>query len=202
MGLRDVLYGVYAKRLAGSLDPRSDPAARRRDPRRQPALGQGVRRARPPTGHRARRRQDRRVPRLVRGGRCRGRHALAALDRTTSTARRTSSRRCCEIIEDVVTDLAATGRWRVHPMGALDLLPGETARLLKEVDERARRRRRAARQRRHRLRRPARDRRRGPLAAAGARRRGHDRSRTSRRSSTSSTSPSTSTPRASPTPTW
>jgi short-chain Z-isoprenyl diphosphate synthase len=34
-----------------------------------------------------------------------------------------------------VTDLADTGRWRVHPMGALDLLPDSTARLLKEVDD-------------------------------------------------------------------
>src|SRR4051794_13674836 len=39
------------------------------------------------------------------------------------------------IIEDAVTELAAAGRWRVHPMGALDLLPDRTARLLKEVDE-------------------------------------------------------------------
>ncbi|MGZ4610656.1 MAG: polyprenyl diphosphate synthase, partial [Actinomycetes bacterium] len=39
------------------------------------------------------------------------------------------------IIEDAVTDLAETRRWRVHPMGALDLLPDRTARLLKEVDE-------------------------------------------------------------------
>ncbi|MDQ1668184.1 MAG: short-chain Z-isoprenyl diphosphate synthase, partial [Actinomycetota bacterium] len=39
------------------------------------------------------------------------------------------------IIENAVTDLADTGRWRVHPMGALDLLPDSTARLLKEVDD-------------------------------------------------------------------
>jgi short-chain Z-isoprenyl diphosphate synthase len=39
------------------------------------------------------------------------------------------------IIENAVTDLADTGRWRVHPMGALDLLPDRTARLLKEVDD-------------------------------------------------------------------
>ncbi len=31
------------------------------------------------------------------------------------------------IIEDTVQQLAATGRWRVHPMGALDLLPDRTA---------------------------------------------------------------------------
>jgi short-chain Z-isoprenyl diphosphate synthase len=32
-----------------------------------------------------------------------------------------------------VTELASTGRWRVHPIGALDLLPGETVRALKEA---------------------------------------------------------------------
>jgi short-chain Z-isoprenyl diphosphate synthase len=37
------------------------------------------------------------------------------------------------IIETVVTELAATGRWRLHPVGALDLLPPETARVLKET---------------------------------------------------------------------
>ncbi len=37
------------------------------------------------------------------------------------------------IIEGVVRDLAATGRWKVHPVGALDLLPGDTARVLKEA---------------------------------------------------------------------
>lgn len=39
------------------------------------------------------------------------------------------------IIEDVVGSIAATGRWRVHPMGALDLLPDDTARMLKEVGD-------------------------------------------------------------------
>ena len=33
------------------------------------------------------------------------------------------------IIEDVVRDLAASERWRVHPVGAPDLLPPETARV-------------------------------------------------------------------------
>jgi short-chain Z-isoprenyl diphosphate synthase len=37
------------------------------------------------------------------------------------------------IIEDAVTDLAAQQRWRLHPVGALDLLPGGTARRLKEA---------------------------------------------------------------------
>jgi len=38
------------------------------------------------------------------------------------------------IIEGTVTDLAATGRWRVHPVGALDLLPAHTAEVLKEAE--------------------------------------------------------------------
>jgi short-chain Z-isoprenyl diphosphate synthase len=40
-----------------------------------------------------------------------------------------------QIIEDIVRDLADTGRWRVHPVGAPDLLPPTTARVLKEADE-------------------------------------------------------------------
>ena len=103
---------------------------------------------------------------------------------------------------DASPSSAATGRWRVHPVGALDLLPGHTTRGAEGGRGRDRGHRRADGQRRGRLRRPPRDRRRGALAAAGARRPRARRSRSSPRSSTSSTSPSTSTPRASPTPTW
>jgi len=39
------------------------------------------------------------------------------------------------IIEQTVTDLAQTRSWRIHPMGALDLLPDHTARLLKDAAE-------------------------------------------------------------------
>ena len=37
------------------------------------------------------------------------------------------------IIEDVVTELAEAQRWRLNPVGALDLLPDQTARVLKEA---------------------------------------------------------------------
>ena len=37
------------------------------------------------------------------------------------------------IIEDTVTGLVEQGRWRLHPVGALDLLPAHTSRLLKEA---------------------------------------------------------------------
>jgi short-chain Z-isoprenyl diphosphate synthase len=39
------------------------------------------------------------------------------------------------IIEDTVTGLVEQRRWRLHPVGALDLLPAHTARLLKEAEE-------------------------------------------------------------------
>jgi short-chain Z-isoprenyl diphosphate synthase len=39
------------------------------------------------------------------------------------------------IIEDVVASLAEQRRWRIHPVGALDLLPAATSRKLKEADE-------------------------------------------------------------------
>jgi short-chain Z-isoprenyl diphosphate synthase len=42
------------------------------------------------------------------------------------------------IIEDAVTGLAAEHRWRLHPVGALDLLPAETARRLKEAADETR----------------------------------------------------------------
>ena len=38
-----------------------------------------------------------------------------------------------ETIEAVVADLAEDGRWRINPMGALDLLPDVTGRVLKEA---------------------------------------------------------------------
>ena len=40
-----------------------------------------------------------------------------------------------EIIENVVTSLAADGRWRVHHVGNLDLLPGQLQTQLKEAEE-------------------------------------------------------------------
>ena len=40
------------------------------------------------------------------------------------------------VIEDLVDGLAAAGRWRVHPVGALDMLPASTAMRLKAAAER------------------------------------------------------------------
>jgi short-chain Z-isoprenyl diphosphate synthase len=42
-----------------------------------------------------------------------------------------------EIIENTVRDLAADGRWRVHHVGQLDLLPDRTQQVLKQAEEQA-----------------------------------------------------------------
>jgi short-chain Z-isoprenyl diphosphate synthase len=42
------------------------------------------------------------------------------------------------IIEEAVADLAAQRRWRLNPVGALDLLPADTARRLKEAADETR----------------------------------------------------------------
>jgi short-chain Z-isoprenyl diphosphate synthase len=47
-------------------------------------------------------------------------------------------RRLLVIIEEVVASLAAEQRWRLNPVGALDLLPAETARKLKEAADETR----------------------------------------------------------------
>jgi short-chain Z-isoprenyl diphosphate synthase len=40
-----------------------------------------------------------------------------------------------EIIEQTVADLAVDGDWRIHPVGALDLLPARTAEALKRAED-------------------------------------------------------------------
>ncbi|HZC26591.1 MAG TPA: isoprenyl transferase [Actinopolymorphaceae bacterium] len=40
-----------------------------------------------------------------------------------------------EVIERIVAELASTGRWRIHPVGARDLLPERTAHVLKDAEE-------------------------------------------------------------------
>ena len=42
------------------------------------------------------------------------------------------------IIEDVVTELGEAGRWRVNPVGALDMLPTSTSQALKDAAARTR----------------------------------------------------------------
>jgi len=131
MGLRNLLYGLYAKRLVATMDPS-------RVPRHVGMILDGNRRwarasgADPATGH-------------VRGasriqdflGWCEdaGVEVVTLWLLSTDNLQRPPAELAplLGIIEDAVRDLGETGRWRVHPVGALDLLPDATARLLKDV---------------------------------------------------------------------
>ena len=83
--VRDLLYGFYARRLAAALDPEQIPrhVGVILDGNRRWAKASGA----PEVARLAgRRRQGRGAPRLVRGGRRRGRHAVAAVDRQPQPA--------------------------------------------------------------------------------------------------------------------
>jgi short-chain Z-isoprenyl diphosphate synthase len=131
MKLRDLVYGAYERRLAHQLDPD-------RVPRHVGVILDGNRRwakaAGAPTsrGHRA---GADKIDELL--GWCEEvgvDHVTLWLLSTDNLARPVAELRpLMTIIENTVQRLGATGRWRVHPVGALDLLPAETARVLKEV---------------------------------------------------------------------
>jgi short-chain Z-isoprenyl diphosphate synthase len=133
MGLRDVVYRTYARRLARRLDhdqiPRHVGVIVDGNRRWAKAYGEQA-----STGHR---RGADKIQELL--GWCEELDVEVVtlwLLSTDNLARPEAELAPLgAIIENAVTDLADTGRWRVHPMGALDLLPDSTARLLKEVDD-------------------------------------------------------------------
>jgi short-chain Z-isoprenyl diphosphate synthase len=136
MGLRQLVYGVYERRLAASL-------AHEGAPRHVGVILDGNRRwaraygAGAAEGHRAG--ADRILDFL---GWCED----AGVERVTLWLLSTDNlgrppqelADLLGIIEDVVGRLAGARRWRVHPVGALDLLPASTARRLKEHEESSR----------------------------------------------------------------
>jgi short-chain Z-isoprenyl diphosphate synthase len=135
VGLRNVIYDVYERRLARSLARQSAPV-----PRHVGVILDGNRRWARATGHRD-----------VNDGHQRGADKIVDLlgwcDEagvelvtlwllsTDNLARPpTELEPLLRIIEGVVTDLAAPhNRWTLNVVGALDLLPAETARILKEA---------------------------------------------------------------------
>jgi len=132
VGLRDILYTVYERRLARSLVGRPVP-------RHVGIILDGNRRWARDHGsnltHGHRRGADR-VEEFL--GWC----SSAGVDVVTLWALSTDNlsrpdgelRPLLEVIERVVADLATPGLpWRVHIVGALDLLPVETVRVLKEA---------------------------------------------------------------------
>jgi short-chain Z-isoprenyl diphosphate synthase len=133
VGLRDLVYGVYERRLAAALDP-SD------IPRHVGVIVDGNRRwarsfgADSRTGHVA---GGDNVVRLLEWCEEVGVGLVTLWLLSTDNLNRDTRelRPLIAVIEDVAERIAATGRWRLHPMGALDLLPSSTARRLKELDE-------------------------------------------------------------------
>lgn len=134
--LRDVVYGVYERRLARRLDPRQAPRhvgvlidGNRRWAK---ALGGGT-----ADGHQAG--ADRLLEFL---GWCddAGVRIVTVYLLSTDNLRRADAelQPLLRIIENLTVAIGATGRWRVRPIGALDLLPAATARRLKEVENASR----------------------------------------------------------------
>jgi short-chain Z-isoprenyl diphosphate synthase len=131
MKVRDLLYGAYERGLARQLEPD-------RVPRHVGVILDGNRRwakaAGAPTsrGHRA---GADKIDELL--GWCEEvgvAHVTLWLLSTDNLARPAAELRpLMTIIENTVRRLGDTRRWRIHPVGALDLLPAETARALKEV---------------------------------------------------------------------
>ena len=131
MGLRDLLYGAYERRLVASL--RQQPLPRHvgvmLDGNRRWAKANGANTAQ---GHQAG--ADNISPLL---GWCEeaGVEVVTLWLLSTDNLNRPAQelKPLLAIIEHVVADLAASRRWQLNPVGALDLLPVETAQCLKDA---------------------------------------------------------------------
>ena len=136
MGLRSVLYGAYERRLARALAPTAAPkhVGVILDGNRRWAKGIGEDTAH---GHRAG--GDKVLEFLGWCDEAGVEHVTLWMLSTDNLARPAQELAALfEIIEDVVDRIAASGRWRVHPVGALDLLPAGMAQRLKEHEDRTR----------------------------------------------------------------
>ncbi|MFB9375651.1 isoprenyl transferase [Kineococcus gynurae] len=133
MAFRDLLYGAYGRRLEKSLDSAALPrhVGIMVDGNRRWAKAFGETSAH---GHRAG--ADRVVEFM---GWCadEGIEVVTLYLLSTDNLRRPAEELAplIEIVEDCVARVAAARRWRVHPVGALDLLPAETAGRLRRLQE-------------------------------------------------------------------
>jgi short-chain Z-isoprenyl diphosphate synthase len=136
MGLRRLLYRAYQHRVAASLSPASVPrhigVLMDGNRRWAKAIGEG-----PSHGHQ---RGADKIPEFL--GWCEevGVEVVTLWMLSPDNLSRPEEELgpLIEIIEEAVSSLAATGRWRVHPVGALDLLPGSTTHRLKLVEDQTR----------------------------------------------------------------
>lgn len=133
MGLSDLVYGIYERRLAAQVPPD-------RVPRHVGVIVDGNRRwateqgASSSAGHRA---GAAKIVEFL--GWCdeAGVEVVTLWLLSTDNLNRPPAEldALLGIIENTVTGLVEQGRWRLHPVGALDLLPAPTARMLKEAQE-------------------------------------------------------------------
>lgn len=132
MGLADIIYGIYERRLAAQIP--ADQMPRHigviLDGNRRWAEAQGSSSS---AGHRA---GAAKIEEFL--GWCDD----AGVDHVTLWLLSTDNLNrpadelgpLMTIIEETVADMQEQGRWRLHAVGALDLLPDHTARILKEAE--------------------------------------------------------------------
>ena len=133
MGLKDLVYGMYERQLAAQIPPQRIPrhVGVILDGNRRWASAQG---STSDQGHQAG--ADKIVDFL---GWCdeAGVEVVTLWLLSTDNLNRPESEldKLMCIIESTVENLVREGRWRLHPVGALDLLPAHTAATLKEAEE-------------------------------------------------------------------
>jgi len=136
VGLRDLAYTLYERRLLASLDPEQAPhhVGVILDGNRRWAKASGTS---PSTGHRA---GADKIARLLEWCDEAGVELVTLWLLSTDNLARPEPELAplLAIIEEVVNELAAGGRWRIHPVGSLDLLPQQTAEVLKSAAARTR----------------------------------------------------------------
>jgi short-chain Z-isoprenyl diphosphate synthase len=129
--VRDLLYEVYERRLAASLPPD-------RIPRHVGVILDGNRRWARAAGERIEQGHQAgadKIHHLLRWCSDAGVEVVTLWLLSTDNLNRPPEELepLLRIIEQTVRELAAAGRWRVHPVGAVDLLPPETTAVLKEA---------------------------------------------------------------------
>src|SRR6201997_3972324 len=131
MGLRDLVYRLYERRLQASLSPEAIPrhVGVMCDGDRRWARAAGVRDV--SNGHR---KGADKIFELLDWCRETGVEVVTLWLLSTDNLTRASSELVplLKIIEDTVQGLVAE-QWHVNPVGALDLLPGDTVRVLKDA---------------------------------------------------------------------
>jgi len=132
MGLRDLVYRLYERRLQAALSPDAIPrhVGVMCDGNRRWAKSAGFRDV--SSGHR---KGADKIFELLDWCRESGVEVVTLWLLSTDNLNRPASEltSLLAIIEGLVDDIANAGRWRVHPVGALDLLPADTARALKDA---------------------------------------------------------------------